>query len=211
MAHEWRKAEAQYYNPPTHPVEVTVPEFGFFVVRGQGDPDGRDFQQAVETLYALAYTVRMAPKSGLVLPGFVETAVYPLEGVWDLGQAPTPGAALDREALIWQAMIRQPDFVDAAAAALVVQAAAAKKDLPAADAVTFEKLTEGQCVQMMHVGPFATESVTFAEMDKYCARQSLARTGHNHREIYLSDPRRTAAEKLKTVLRYQVRDDFSCV
>ncbi|MEI8094626.1 MAG: GyrI-like domain-containing protein [Spirochaetales bacterium] len=194
---------------PLTPVEVTVPPLPYFVVEGQGDPNGPDFQQAVEALYALAYGVRMAPKNKLELAGWVEFKVFPLEGVWDLIVPESGPVRLDN--LKYRAMIRQPDFLDEAAAAQVLAAVRAKKKLPRLAGATFERLADGRCVEMLHLGPFANEPSTFLKMRDFCRKESLARVGKTHREIYLSDPRKTEPDKLKTLLRFPVRDDYSCI
>ena len=193
---------------PVTPVEVTVPSYPYFVIAGEGDPNGAGFGEAVEALYALAYGVRMAPKSKLEIPGWVEFKVFPLEGVWDLVVYEDGPLRLDN--LKYRAMIRQPDFVDEAVAAQVLAAVRAKKKLPRLDSATFERVEDGRSVEMLHLGPFANESSTFRKMQDFCRKESLARVGKIHREIYLSDPRKSAPEKLKTLLRFPVRDNFAC-
>ena len=202
--HEWKTAEKQWYLPGPGPAEVSVPAFGFFVIEGQGDPNAPAFVPYVQVLYSLSYGVRMSAKGGLSLPGFFEYTVYPLEGVWDLAAAPGPGP-MDKSQLKYRLMIRQPGFVDETAAARVMAAVAAKKSVPLLDQVRFERSEEGPCVQLLHVGPYDAEPASFAKIDDFCRKQSLARTCHAHREIYLSDPGRTASDKLKTILRVQVR------
>jgi hypothetical protein len=207
---EWKKSEPQWYAPAASPQEVDVPEFGFFAIDGSGDPNGPEFAAFVEALYALAYGVRMSARSGLMLPGYFEATVYPLEGVWDLAAAPVPGAPLNKDDLVFTLMIRQPGFVDEAAAAKVFAAVSAKKKVPRLDQVRFERLREGRCVQVLHVGPYDDEPASFRKIQDFCRKESLARVGHRHREVYLSDPRRTEPQARRTVLRVPVRDNFAC-
>jgi arabinogalactan oligomer/maltooligosaccharide transport system substrate-binding protein len=212
MKHEWKKQEKEWYGAGPLPAEVTVPPFGFFVLEGRGDPNGPDFADRVGTLYALSYGVRMAPKGGLDLPGWFEYTVYPLEGVWDLGKAPAVPGVIDKSDLVYRIMIRQPAFVGADTLATVLDASRKKKkDLPHGDEVRFEVIEEKRCVQMLHTGSYDTETKSFGVMKDYCRKNSLARVGHAHREIYLSDPGKSAPEALKTILRFPVRDDFSCL
>jgi hypothetical protein len=104
-------------------------------------------------------------------------------------------------------MIRQPDFVDAEFAGLILERAAAKKPSPLYSQVRFERIEEGGCVQMLHLGSYDDEPASFAAMEAFAAARGLRRRSLRHREIYLSDPGRTAAEKLKTVLRFQADRD----
>ena len=208
--YEWKKSEKTWYGAGITPQEVTVPPFGFFVIDGKGNPNGPEFARCVEALYALAYGVRMAPKNGLELGGWFEYTVYPLEGVWDLATAPSVLSPLNKDDLVFQLMIRQPDFVTPDAALRVQELVMRKKKLPHLAEVRFQRIEEGRCLQMLHVGPFDAEPASFSKMKDFCRKESLARVGHQHREIYLSDPSKTDATEFRTILRYSVRDNFSC-
>lgn len=207
--YEWKKAEKNLYGTGTSPVELTVPPSGVFIIEGRGDPNGPDFAARVKALYTAAYGVRMAPKAGLELPGWTPATVYPLEGVWDLTEAPAPGP-LNKASLVYRIMIRQPAFVGPETAALVLESVRRKKKVPLLDEVRFETEPGGRFVQMLHEGPFDTEPASFRRMTDWCRKESLARVGHSHREIYLSDPARTAPEAYRTLLRFPVRDHYSC-
>jgi len=192
------------------PQELVVPLASYFVIEGQGDPNGEAFGKEAEALYTLAYTVRMAPRNKLELPGWQEFKVAPLEGVWSL-IVPEPGP-VRKENLKYRVMLRQPDFLTPEAAETVRQVVLAKKkSVELVKTALFETATDGRCVQMLHLGPYETERVTFQAMADFCRKESLARVGKTHREIYLSDPRRVAPEARKTLLRFPVRDDYSCV
>lgn len=203
MGRSWRAAEKGLYIPGTSPELVEVGEFGFFAIEGSGSPDEPAFGERVGALYAASYTVRMAPKSGLDIPGWEDYTVYPLEGIWDLSEAPVDGRIV-REKFIYTIMIRQPVFVDEAAADVALSAARAKKPIPRLAEVVFVRFEEGLCVQALHVGPYATEPATIEAMTTYCEENNLARTSTSHHEIYLSDPSRTDPDALRTTLRFTV-------
>jgi len=157
-------------------------------------------------LYSLSYAIRMSPKQGVAPEGYVEYSVYPLEGVWDISdEAKKNGAGrLDKNTLVFDIMIRQPDFVSAEYARQTLERVKRKKPHPLLDSVRFEVMTEGRCVHMLHVGAFDAEPESFAEMERFASGLNLRRVSLTHREIYLSDPGRVVPEKLRTVLRFQV-------
>ena len=129
---DWKKDEKGLYLPGVSPVQVNVPEFGFYVIAGKGDPNQSEFGAAVGALFALSYGVKFLPKKGPAPAGYHEFSVYPLEGVWDLepfarDRVDAAGhAVLDKSALVYEAMIRQPDFVTPELAAQVLEKTAAK-------------------------------------------------------------------------------------
>jgi hypothetical protein len=207
MNHDCKKAEKEFYQPGTRPVLINLPEFVFFSIEGKGNPNDASFGDYIQALYSLSYTVKMSPKQGKAPQGYFDYTVYPLEGVWDLTDAGKQNLSgvLDKNELVFKLMIRQPGFVTADYAASVVELVKKKKPNPLLDKVKFEKIEESWCIQMMHVGPFDTEPESFRKMEEYALAFGITRISHNHREIYLSDPRRTAPEKLKTVLRFRVK------
>jgi hypothetical protein len=203
------KSDKPYYQPGLAPAEIRVPPMGFIELAGAGRPDSPDFAEKVAALYSLAYTVRMAPRNGLDIPGYHEFTVYPLEGIWDLNEAGRNLAQAgfgiqDKANLVYRLMIRQPEFVEAAVFPAILDAARRKKPNPQFAQVNLIRLEEGLCVQMTHIGPFDSEPASFARMGDYCAAHNLRRLSHVHREIYMSDPRRTPPESLRTVLRWMV-------
>ncbi|MDC7224639.1 MAG: GyrI-like domain-containing protein [Spirochaetales bacterium] len=208
MKYEWRKEEKGLYLPKAIPTEVRVPEMGFFCVEGAGNPNGEAFGEYIQALYSLAYGVRMSGKGGTAPEGFFEYTVYPLEGVWGLtekGRAEYDGS-LNKDELAFTLMIRQPDFVTADYAAELCERTKKKKPHPLLEKVRFERREEGRCVQMLHLGPYDEEPASFERMEEFCRAEGLVRQGKVHREIYLSDVRKTAPEKLKTVLRFSVEE-----
>jgi len=176
-------------------VEVDVPAFNFLMVDGQGDPNtSPDYPRAVEALYAVAYTVKFALKKAAGL----DHVVMPLEGLWwadDLGSFQRDNRACWK----WTMMIMQPPQ----ASARVIQAAIAdvhaRKRLPGLDGLRWETFHEGRCAQIMHVGPFSAEGPAVQKVHDYIAGCSALRGKHH--EIYLSDVRRAAPEKWKTIIR----------
>jgi hypothetical protein len=203
MKYEWKKQEKEFYLPKEKPESVVVPKFKFFMLNGKGNPNNAEFSEAVTVLYSLAYAVKMLPKKGITPVGYFDYTVYPLEGVWDLAEEARVLEVLDKDSLIYTIMIRQPDFVTDELAEEVVKGVKAKKPHPLLDEVKFTSLEEGLCVQMLHIGPYDDEPKTFSLMEEYCTQQGLKRTSKIHREIYISDPRKTEPNKLKTLLRFR--------
>lgn len=203
MKYEWRKRDKELYLPGTEPVVIDVPELAFFMLSGTGDPNKPDFSEKVGALYTASYTIRMMPKGGIVPEGYYEYTVFPLEGIWDLSEAPEAGG-FDKKDLVYTIMIRQPDFVTEELASTALDLARAKKAQPALDEVRFERFEEDLCVQMMHIGRYDDEPRTIEAMVTFCETNNLARTSFSHHEIYLSDPSKTNPEDLKTVLRFSV-------
>ncbi len=208
MAYDFKKEAKMFYMPKNKPEIVTVPPMNFLAVSGQGDPneEGGAYQQAVSVLYALAYTLKMSYKGTRQIAGFYEYVVPPLEGFWW-----QPGLAgvdySQKRGFHWISVIRVPDFIKQEDFDWAVQEATAKKkrDFSTAEFRTYD---EGLCVQCMHIGPYDTEPETLRQMDAFAAEQGYVpdfTAGRLHHEIYLGDPRRTAPEKLKTVLRHPVR------
>ncbi len=207
MKLDWKKTDKAYYLPGTEPEFVTMPAFRFFAIRGAGDPNGPEFPEYMAVLYALAYAVRMSPRSGTAPEGYREYSVFPLEGVWDVSEeAKARGDARPSKSdYVFDLMIRQPDFVTREYARSVLERVKAKKPLPRIGDARFEVVEEGPCVQMTHLGPYDAEPASFARMEEFCAARGLTRVSKVHREIYMSDPRKTAPEKLRTVLRFKVK------
>lgn len=200
---DYKKDFKQFYIPKAVPELVEVPNMMFFMVDGSGDPNGEEFSKVVEALYSLSYAVRMSYKSENVPEGYYEYTVFPLEGVWDLLDRTKPPT--DKSNLKYTMMIRQPDFVTEQWFQRFLEQTKRKKPNPFLENVRFAAVEEGLCCQMMHLGSFDDEPISFARMEAYCAENGFTRLSKIHREIYLSDPRKTKTEKLKTVLRFHVK------
>ena len=208
MAFDYKKEFKEFYLPPKKPTLVDVPPMHYVAVRGQGDPneEGGAYQQALQLLYALSYTIKMSPKSGEHIPGYFAYVVPPLEGFWSLAQGQTLFDPERKGELSWISCIRLLDFVTPEVFGWAKGEVARKKKLDCAGAEYLE-VHEGLCVQCLHMGSYDTEPATIEAMHAYAQAQgcridlSLARL---HHEIYLSDPRRVAPERLKTVIRLPV-------
>ena len=196
-----RAVHRELYSPPREFVRVVVPPLRYLQIDGEGDPNTAPaYTEAVEALFPLAYAVKFASKKDLGR----DYVVGPLEGLWT---AEDPGTFVRREkdAWSWTLMILQPDWLTDAFVADVARATRRKKGLPALDRVRFVTYDEGDSVQVLHVGSYDDEAPTLARLhDEYLPAHGLTFNGPHH-EIYLSDVRRTAAEKLRTVMRQPVR------
>lgn len=205
MKYEWRKHEP--YKAKTKAEYVTIPKQRFLMIEGAGDPNEADFATHVSALYALAYPIKMNFKKMAQSMDwqahypFEDYTVFPLEGLWS---TTNPKDLTDKSSFTYQIMLRQPDFVTEEWVEAARDTAKAKKPHPYLDEVQLIEITDGPSVQILHKGPFDTEPESFAKMDQLVAEQGLLRRGYQHREIYLTDVRKTAPEKAKTILRYFV-------
>jgi len=198
------KSHKPLYQPSAkHPAIVDVPELAFLMVDGRGDPETAEpYHQALEALYSVAYTLKFTLKKADPERDF---KVAPLEGQWWADDVAPTMADLqrDRDAWNWTMMIAVPDAVTPAEVAAAREAAARKRELPAAPLLRLERLAEGLAAQIMHVGPYSEEAPTIERLHAFAAAEGYELRGRHH-EIYLGDPRRTAPERLKTVLRHPV-------
>lgn len=210
MAFDFKKEYREFYLPPRQPQLVEIPEMRFIAVRGQGDPNAEDgeYKRALAVLYALAYTIKMSKMGGETPEGYFDFVVPPLEGLWR--QEGAQGIDYSRKELFqWVAMLRLPDFVTAETLNWAKAEALRKKGLDCSGAELFT-LSEGLCVQVMHLGPYDDEPATIRQMTDYAHAAGYRMDysdGRLHHELYLSDPRRTAPEKLKTVIRLPIAAD----
>ncbi len=208
MPFDFKKEYKELYQPKSKPQIVEVPPMNYIAVRGTGDPNEDDgaYQQAISVLYAVAYTLKMSYKTDYKIAGFFEYVVPPLEGFWWQDDADGVNYA-DKSGFHWISVIRLPDFVTKVDFDWAVETAAKKKKLDCSSA-EFLTIEEGLCVQIMHVGSYDDEPASVAVMDEYLAQNGYANdltAERLHHEIYLSDPRKTAPEKRKTVLRHPIK------
>ena len=209
MAFDFKKEYKEFYLPRDIPSIVTVPPMNFAAVRGQGDPneEGGAYQKAIGLLYGVAYTLKMSGKSGRSIDGFFDYVVPPLEGFW--WQEGVEGIDYARkESFQWISVIRLPDFITLPDFQWAVGEAERKKktDFSKAEFFTYD---EGLCVQCMHIGPYDAEPATVERMHRFIEEKGCApdiTDRRFHHEIYLSDARKVAPEKRKTVIRHPIRE-----
>jgi hypothetical protein len=206
MKQDWKKTDKQYYLPKTKPELIKIPPFRFFSIHGQGDPNDKPFQETIGVLYSLSYAVKMSPRNNFAPADYFEYTVYPLEGIWDLTEEAKQSKSekLDKSQLIFNLMMRQPDFVSPDFALEAVEKTRKKKYHPLLEKVSFEIIEDSTCIQMMHIGSYDSEPASFRLMEDFCQKNGYKRESKQHREIYLSDFRKVSPEKLKTVLRFRV-------
>ena len=208
MAFDFKKEYKEFYMPKNRPEIVTIPPMNYIAVRGRGDPneEGGMYKEAIGILYALAYTLKMSYKGEHKIEGFFEYVVPPLEGFW--WQDGIEGVDYGNKAAFkWISVIRLPDFITKEDFDWAVAEAGRKKKLDCS-AAEFLPVEEGLCVQMMHLGPYDEEPASVALMDAYLEEQGYENDFSEtrlHHEIYLSDARKVAPEKWKTVIRHPVR------
>ena len=208
MAFDFKKEYKEFYMPKAKPAIVLVPPANYIAVRGKGDPNrkGGAYQSATGVLYAVAYTIKMSKLGDRRIEGYFDFVVPPLEGFWWQDGIDGMDYA-NKDAFQWISVIRLPDFVTREDFDWAVQEAARKKKIDCSVA-EFLALDEGLCVQIMHMGAFDDEPATVAVMDAYLAENGYENDFSSHRlhhEIYLSDARKVAPEKWKTVIRHPIR------
>ena len=226
MAFDYKKEYKEYYMPKRTPSIVAVPKMNYIAVRGSGDPNEEDgdYKKAIGLLYAIAFTIKMSKKGDHKIDGYFDYVVPPLEGFWwqdDQNSEDTvmqaeqsgrqekmQGIDYSRKAdFQWISVIRLPDFVTENEFRWAVQEATVKKKQDFSN-VEFLTVEEGLCVQCMHIGPYDDEPATVQLMHEYMEREGYEldiTDERRHHEIYLSDARKTAPEKLRTVIRHPIR------
>ncbi|CAH0121114.1 hypothetical protein PAE9249_03640 [Paenibacillus sp. CECT 9249] len=211
MKHEWRKHEKEFYRVKEEPEMIAVPRQNFIMISGKGNPNLDDFSERVGVLYSLAYPIKMQYKALCInnreqreRTEYEDYTVFPLEGIWSSSNPDNP---LDKDSFIYTIMIRQPDFITKEMFETAYEAVEKKKPHPMLKEAAFDSMEDGLCVQMLHKGSFDDEPVSFAKMDALVAEKGLKRANYIHREIYLTDARKTAPDKRQTILRYQVSGD----
>lgn len=189
-----------YAASAARPAIVDVPAFNCLMVDGKGDPNSATFQEAVGTLYSVAYTLKFSFKKERA----IDYPVMALEGLWDADDI-TDFARQKRDNWAWTLFIVLPDIVTKKDVAETVAAVKKKAKFPRFPEVRFEKFSEGRAAQVMHVGPYSAETETIQRLHRFVEEQGLRLRGRHH-EIYLGDPRRSAPEKLKTIIRHPVEE-----
>ncbi|MCQ4636909.1 GyrI-like domain-containing protein [Anaerovorax odorimutans] len=196
--------------PKTKPALIQVPKMNFIMVDGAGDPNtSEEYKQALELLYGLSYSIKMSKMGGNAPEGYFEYVVPPLEGLWWTEGLPFDGVNVkDKSKFLWTSMIRQPEFVSEDVFEQAKAELAKKKPHLDLSRARFAVWEEGLCAQVMHKGPYDDEPATIEKLDSFIEDSGLVcdiSEKRQHHEIYLSDPRKAAPEKLKTVIRHPVR------
>lgn len=226
MAFDFKKEYKEFYMPKNKPEIVKIPPMNYVAVRGKGNPnvEGGDYQQAISILYAVAYTLKMSYKTDYKIEGFFEYVVPPLEGFWWQGEQHPVDAEMrtdragrrenikgidysNKDTFNWISVIRLPDFITEKDFAWAVQTATEKKKIDCSLA-EFLTIDEGLCVQIMHQGSFDSEPATVALLEDYLKEQGYENDINEqrlHHEIYMSDARKVAPEKWRTVIRHPIK------
>ena len=226
MAFDLKKEYKEFYMPKNKPEIVKIPPMNYVAVRGKGNPNVEcgDYQQAISILYAVAYTLKMSYKTDYKIEGFFEYVVPPLEGFWWQGEQHPVDAEMrtdrtdrrenvkgidysNKDTFNWISVIRLPDFITEKDFAWAVQTATKKKKIDCSPA-EFLTIDEGLCVQIMHQGSFDSEPATVALLENYLKEQGYENNINEqrlHHEIYMSDARKVAPEKWKTVIRHPIK------
>lgn len=226
MAFDFKKEYKEFYMPKNKPEIVKIPPMNYVAVRGKGNPNVEcgDYQQAISILYAVAYTLKMSYKTDYKIEGFFEYVVPPLEGFWWQGEQHPVDAEMrtdrtdrrenvkgidysNKDTFNWISVIRLPDFITEKDFAWAVQTATKKKKIDCSPA-EFLTIDEGICVQIMHQGSFDSEPATVALLEDYLKEQGYENNINEqrlHHEIYISDARKVAPEKWKTVIRHPIK------
>ena len=208
MAFDFKKEYKELYAPKKGPGIIEVPPVTYVAVRGSGDPneEGGAYQHAIAVLYAISYTIRMSKKGSRQIEGYTDFVVPPLEGFWWQDAAEGVDYA-HKEAFNWIAVIRLPDFVTREVFGWAVEDATAKKKIDCSIA-EYLRVREGLCVQCLHVGSYDDEPATVEAMDAFAREQGYEidlSEERRHHEVYLSDARKVAADKLKTIVRHPIK------
>jgi hypothetical protein len=199
---DFRKEFKDLYNPSAKQVSIVkVPDMNYLMIDGSGDPNkSKDYMDAIEALYAVSYTLKFMVKKGKTA---VDYAVMPLEGLWWM-EGDVQFSQEDRSKWRWTAMIMQPEYVTETLFNEAVEVTRKKKNPVALSKMRFELYRENTAAQIMHIGPYADETPTVDKLQIFIQEKGYKINGKHH-EIYLGDPRKTAPEKLKTIIRYSIK------
>lgn len=211
MKHEWKKHEKVLYGAKDSPGLVDIPAQNFIMIKGSGNPNDTDFSNRVSALYSLAYAIKMDYKAtalkNIISNEIHDFTVYPLEGIWmkkdDNMQLDTTNELI-KDNLEYTIMIRQPDFITTEMVRAALERVKVKKPNPLYEEIFFDMIHDRKCVEILHIGSYDNEPVSFALMDKFVKENGLHRISDWHREIYLHNANRAKTDKLKTILRYRV-------
>lgn len=207
---DYKKEYKDLYQPSSKPSLIEVPEMLFIAVDGEGNPNTcSEYKEAIEILYGLSFAIKMSKMSGSQPDGYFEYVVPPLEGLWYADGMDFNGLNItDKDKFKWISMIRQPEFVTESVFENAKTLLKKKKPYLDLSKARLTKMTEGLCVQIMHIGSYDNEPESIGKMIKFADENGYSEDfsdGRFHHEIYLSDPRRCAPERLKTVIRHPIK------
>jgi hypothetical protein len=207
---DYKKEYKDLYMPKNTPSVIDVPEMIFIMVDGKGDPNtSKEYENAMNVLYGLSYTIKMSKMGSNSIKGYFDYVVPPLEGFWDGEEGYFDGLNIvNKDKFIWTSFIRQPEFVTEEVYNWALEQLKKKKPELDYKSVRYQIFEEGKCVQIMHHGPYDTESESVTKMNEFVLENGYVNdfsNGRRHHEIYLSDPRKTKPESLKTVIRHPIK------
>ena len=202
MKYEWKKNEKNLYGVKQKPQLTEVPSAYYIMIKGEGNPNESDFSNRVSALYSLAYGIKMLfknmKKEELEYSDFT---VFPLEGIWEKSD----DEEFDKNKLKYTIMIKQPYFITKEIFDLAFEKLKKKKPNELYDEISFDCIESKKAIQILHIGSFDTEIESFEKLDNFANEMNLERSEKLHTEIYLNNKNRTAEDKLKTILRYNVK------
>ena len=202
MKYEWKKNEKNLYGVKQKPQLIEIPSAYYIMIKGEGNPNESDFSNRVSALYSLAYGIKMLfknmKKEELEYSDFT---VFPLEGIWEKSD----DEEFDKNKLKYTIMIKQPYFITKEIFDLAFEKVKKKKPNELYDEVSFDCIESKKAIQILHIGSFDTEIESFEKLDNFASEMNLERSEKLHTEIYLNNKNRTAEDKLKTILRYNVK------
>lgn len=207
---DYKKEYKDLYQPPSKPTIINIPEMLFIAVEGEGDPNTcQEYSEALEILYGLSYTIKMSGKNDIQTDGYFEYVIPPLEGLWYADDIYFDGLNItDKNKFKWIAMIRQPEFVTENVFETAGSILIKKKPRLDLSRTKLKKINEGLCVQIMHYGSYDDEPDSIEKMKSYIALNGYKEDLSDkrlHHEIYLSDPRKCAPERIRTVIRHPIK------
>lgn len=202
MKYEWKKNEKNLYDVKQKPQLIEIPSAYYIMIKGEGNPNESDFSNRVSALYSLAYGIKMLfknmEKEELEYSDFT---VFPLEGIWEKSD----DEEFYKNKLKYTIMIKQPYFITKEIFDLAFEKVKKKKPNELYDEVSFDYIESKNAIQILHIGSFDTEIESFEKLDNFANEMNLERSEKLHTEIYLNNKNRTAEDKLKTILRYNVK------
>lgn len=202
MKYEWKKNEKNLYGVKQKPQLIEIPSAYYIMIKGEGNPNESDFSNRVSALYSLAYGIKMLfknmEKEELEYSDFT---VFPFEGIWEKSD----DEEFDKNKLKYTIMIKQPYFITKEIFDLAFEKVKKKKPNELYDEVSFDCIESKKSIQILHIGSFDTEIESFEKLDNFANEMNLERSEKLHTEIYLNNKNRTAEDKLKTILRYNVK------